>query len=52
MIETIPSLQQVALRASMGRAAITLAHREAEKAIKRRLAASRPPQIPRQKDKQ
>ena len=39
MIETIPSLQQVQLRARLAQAAITLAQREAEKAIKHQLAA-------------
>jgi hypothetical protein len=39
MVEANHSLQQAKLRASMGRAAITLAHREAEKAVKRSLAA-------------
>jgi hypothetical protein len=38
MIETIPTIPQP-LRVSMSRAAITLAHREAEKAVKRGLAA-------------
>lgn len=34
MIETIPSLQQTALRARLAQATITLARREAEKAVK------------------
>jgi hypothetical protein len=38
MIETNSTIPH-ALRVSMGRAAITLAQREAEKAVKRRLAA-------------
>ena len=37
MIETIPSVQQVALRARLAQAAITLAKREAEKAVKQAL---------------
>ena len=34
MIETISSLQQAALRTRLAQAAITLAQREAEKAVK------------------
>ena len=37
MIETIPSLQQVALQARLAHAAITLAKNEAEKAVKQAL---------------
>ena len=34
MVETIPSLQQAQLHARLAQAAITLAHHEAEKAVK------------------
>ena len=37
MIETIPSLQQAALRTRLAQAAITLAQHEAEKAVKHQL---------------
>jgi hypothetical protein len=49
MIETIPSLQQVALRARLAQAAITLAKREAEKAVKQALKGRglKPQYIPR-----
>ncbi len=39
MIETIPSLQQAALRVRLAQATITLSQREAENAVKRGLAA-------------
>ena len=49
MIETIPSVQQVALRARLAQAAITLAKREAEKAVKQALKGRglKPQYIPR-----
>jgi hypothetical protein len=37
MIETTPSLQQVALQARLAQAAICLAHREAQAAVKREI---------------
>jgi hypothetical protein len=47
MIETIPSVQQVALRARLAQAAITLAKREAEKAVALKGRGLKPQYIPR-----